>query len=336
MGRHKRVDVRAVKHWCRQILGGLVHLHGQHPPIFHLNLNCDNIFINGNNGEVKIGELGLAAMLWKQELTAPEFLAKADMYSFGVCVLEIINLGYPYEECSNPAQICNTHISGRKPAARLFAEKCLAAVCRGLSARELLNQPFLQTEEHGSVSGEDDFTSGISSSTLCSDGSFISSRASSDYLSDSEISLKGTMGDDGSISVRLKLTHKDGQMKCIRFPFDVHKDTAAGVATEIVAELNVGDQEAARIAEMIDVEIRLLVPQRKIGRFPKGGKKTSAECRPKMRERFKEIDEKEACVESLKKPNACLDELDFKELSILSEILNSKLKVKNNSVIKRT
>lgn len=33
--------------------------------MIHRDLKCDNIFVNGNNGEVKIGDLGLAAILRK-------------------------------------------------------------------------------------------------------------------------------------------------------------------------------------------------------------------------------------------------------------------------------
>ena len=57
------MDIKAVKNWCRQILRGLLYLHSHDPPIIHRDLKCDNIFVNGNQGEVKIGDLGLAAIL---------------------------------------------------------------------------------------------------------------------------------------------------------------------------------------------------------------------------------------------------------------------------------
>lgn len=63
--KHRRVNIRAVKHWCRQILSGLLYLHSRDPPVIHRDLKCDNIFVNGNQGEVKIGDLGLAAILRK-------------------------------------------------------------------------------------------------------------------------------------------------------------------------------------------------------------------------------------------------------------------------------
>lgn len=55
--------MRALKKWSRQILQGLLYLHGHDPPVIHRDLKCDNIFVNGNQGEVKIGDLGLAAIL---------------------------------------------------------------------------------------------------------------------------------------------------------------------------------------------------------------------------------------------------------------------------------
>ncbi len=61
--KHKHVDIRALKKWSRQILQGLLYLHSHDPPVIHRDLKCDNIFVNGNQGEVKIGDLGLAAVL---------------------------------------------------------------------------------------------------------------------------------------------------------------------------------------------------------------------------------------------------------------------------------
>ena len=61
--KHKHVDLRALKKWSRQILEGLSYLHSHDPPVIHRDLKCDNILVNGNQGEVKIGDLGLAAIL---------------------------------------------------------------------------------------------------------------------------------------------------------------------------------------------------------------------------------------------------------------------------------
>eukprot|EP01018_Ginkgo_biloba_P025529 Gb_22252 [translate_table: standard] len=168
--KHKHVDIRAVKNWSRQILRGLLYLHSHDPPIIHRDLKCDNIFVNGNQGEVKIGDLGLAAILRQAHaahsvIGTPEFMAPelyeeeynelVDIYAFGMCLLEMITFEYPYSECANAAQIYKKVTLGVKPAAldkvkdpevRQFVEKCLATVSKRLPARELLMDPFLQCE----------------------------------------------------------------------------------------------------------------------------------------------------------------------------------------------
>lgn len=79
---HKNVDMKAIKNWARQILRGLCYLHSHNPPIIHRDLKCDNIFINGNNGEVKIGDLGLAIVM--QQPTARSVIGIMLLVSAGV------------------------------------------------------------------------------------------------------------------------------------------------------------------------------------------------------------------------------------------------------------
>jgi len=119
--RHPRASAAAVRRWCRQILEGLAYLHAR--GIIHRDLKCDNIFVNGSQGQVKIGDLGLAAVVRRRgrgdparcvvgtpEFMAPEVYAedydeRADVYSFGMCVLEMVTLEYPYSECVHPVHI---------------------------------------------------------------------------------------------------------------------------------------------------------------------------------------------------------------------------------------
>nr|KAJ0222501.1 hypothetical protein LSAT_V11C200052980 [Lactuca sativa] len=98
--KHKTVDLKAIKKWARQILNGLHYLHSQNPPVIHRDLKCDNIFVNGNNGEIKIGDLGLATVMQqptaKSVIGTPEFMAPelyeeeynelVNIYSFGMCL----------------------------------------------------------------------------------------------------------------------------------------------------------------------------------------------------------------------------------------------------------
>lgn len=60
--RFKVMKIKVLRSWCRQILKGLQFLHTRTPPIIHRDLKCDNIFITGPTGSVKIGDLGLATL----------------------------------------------------------------------------------------------------------------------------------------------------------------------------------------------------------------------------------------------------------------------------------
>lgn len=60
--RFKEMKLKVLQRWSRQILKGLHFLHTRSPPIIHRDLKCDNIFITGPTGSVKIGDLGLATL----------------------------------------------------------------------------------------------------------------------------------------------------------------------------------------------------------------------------------------------------------------------------------
>lgn len=54
------------RRWAIQILNGLEYLHSQDPPIIHRDLKCDNIFINGTSGDLRIGDFGLSTAISKR------------------------------------------------------------------------------------------------------------------------------------------------------------------------------------------------------------------------------------------------------------------------------
>ncbi|KAF5461166.1 hypothetical protein F2P56_020985 [Juglans regia] len=164
--KHRHVSMKALKKWSRQILKGLDYLHTHEPCVIHRDLNCSNVFVNGNVGQVKIGDLGLAAIVGKSHsahsvLGTPEFMAPelyeedytemVDIYSFGMCILEMVTLEIPYSECDNIAKIYKKVSSGvrpqalskvKDPEARAFIEKCLAQPRARPNAAELLKDPF--------------------------------------------------------------------------------------------------------------------------------------------------------------------------------------------------
>lgn len=78
--KHKHIDDTVLKRWAWQIVQGLVYLHGHEPAIVHRDLKCDNIFVNGTSGVIKIGDLGLATMQrntsCQSVLGTPEFMVR--------------------------------------------------------------------------------------------------------------------------------------------------------------------------------------------------------------------------------------------------------------------
>lgn len=95
------------------------------------------------------------------ELGTPEFMApemyeevygpSVDIYSFGMCVLEMVTNETPYKECMNPAQIYKKVSKGIKPCSlnqianeqvRSFISECLKPKDERPSATELLKSEY--------------------------------------------------------------------------------------------------------------------------------------------------------------------------------------------------
>lgn len=327
--KHKHVDTKAIKNWARQILRGLVYLHSHVPPIIHRDLKCDNVFINGNNGEIKIGDLGLAIVM--QQPTArsvigtPEFMAPElyeeeyneliDVYSFGMCMLEMVTFEYPYNECKNPAQIYKKVISGIKPASlgkvvdpqiKGFIEKCLVPASQRLSAKELLEDPFLKLENpkepirlplllpnpsSKTLNIPSLPASGPSSMDIDTDYKQVPPSTCTESNSESpqcpilefqkmhknnEFRLRGKKEDDSSVSLTLRIADSCSRVRNIHFLFYLDSDTALSVAAEMVEQLELTDHDVAFIAKFIDYLIMKLLP----GWKPSSGYPSSGTASP--------------------------------------------------------
>jgi WNK lysine deficient protein kinase len=171
--KNKINKLRVIKQYCIEILNGLCYLHEHEPkPIIHRDLKCDNIFINSNNLDIRIGDLGLstplertytASVLGTPNYMAPELYKEhydtaVDIYAFGMCVLEMITQEKPYSECTSHAQIVYKVLQNEPPEAleRIKDPEVLEFIMLCLSpqkekrptARQLLNSPFLQNLEN--------------------------------------------------------------------------------------------------------------------------------------------------------------------------------------------
>ncbi|XP_020101333.1 probable serine/threonine-protein kinase WNK5 [Ananas comosus] len=285
--RYRRVDIRAVKNWARQILHGLVYLHGHDPPVIHRDLKCDNIFVNGHLGQVKIGDLGLAAVLRGSQsahsvIGTPEFMAPelyeedynelVDIYSFGMCMLEMLTSEYPYSECSNPAQIYKKVTSGKLPdayyriqdlEAKRFISRCLANASERSSARELLLDPFLLLDGHigPMLSLPNQATKHTAMAESINPGHTLEVCKPISAGKRTDMTITGRMDpDDDAIILKVQIADEQGEVRNIYFPFDIMSDTPIDVANEMVRELEITDRKPTEIAEMIAQEISILVP----------------------------------------------------------------------------
>ncbi|PHT48957.1 putative serine/threonine-protein kinase WNK7 [Capsicum baccatum] len=87
------------------------------------------------------------------EFYEEEYNELADIYSFGMCMLELVTFEDPYSECKNPAQIFKKVSSGVKPTSlgkvtdpqiKAFIEKCL--VPASLRVRNIHFNFYLYTD----------------------------------------------------------------------------------------------------------------------------------------------------------------------------------------------
>ncbi|XP_031224887.1 serine/threonine-protein kinase WNK3 isoform X2 [Mastomys coucha] len=251
--RFKVMKPKVLRSWCRQILKGLQFLHTRTPPIIHRDLKCDNIFITGPTGSVKIGDLGLATLMRtsfaKSVIGTPEFMApemyeehydeSVDVYAFGMCMLEMATSEYPYSECQNAAQIYRKVTSGIKPASfnkvtdpevKEIIEGCIRQnKSERLSIKDLLNHAFFAEDTGLRVE-----------------------LAEEDDCSNSSLALRLWVEDPK----KLKGKHKDNE--AIEFSFNLEADTPEEVAYEMVKSGFFHESDSKAVAKSIRDRVTLI------------------------------------------------------------------------------
>ncbi|XP_061523680.1 serine/threonine-protein kinase WNK1 isoform X10 [Phycodurus eques] len=273
--RFKVMKIKVLRSWCRQILKGLHFLHTRAPPIIHRDLKCDNIFITGPTGSVKIGDLGLAtlkrASFAKSVIGTPEFMApemyeekydeSVDVYAFGMCMLEMATSEYPYSECQNAAQIYRRVTSGVKPGSfdkvaipevKEIIEGCIRTnKDERYAIKILLNHAFFQEDTGVRVElAEED------------DGEMIAIKL---WLRIEDVK-------------KLKGKYKDNE--AIEFSFDLNKDVPEDVAQEMVESGYVAEGDHKTMAKAIKDRVSLIRrkrEQRQLVREEQAKRKLEAE-----------------------------------------------------------
>ncbi|XP_032893425.1 serine/threonine-protein kinase WNK1 isoform X12 [Amblyraja radiata] len=283
--RFKVMKIKVLRSWCRQILKGLHFLHTRTPPIIHRDLKCDNIFITGPTGSVKVGDLGLAtlkrASFAKSVIGTPEFMApemyeekydeSVDVYAFGMCMLEMATSEYPYSECQNAAQIYRRVTSGVKPASfdkvaipevKEIIEGCIRQnKDERYAIKDLLSHAFFQEDTGVRVElAEED------------DGEKLAIKL---WLRIEDIK-------------KLKGKYKDNE--AIEFSFDLERDVPEDVAQEMVESGFVAEGDHKTMAKAIKDRVSLI--------------KRKREQRQLVREKRKKLEEQQKKHDQLQQPKA--------------------------------
>jgi WNK lysine deficient protein kinase len=131
---HGEINRKVLGKWCKQILKALCFLHELTPAVAHGDIRCDNIFIIGETGNVKVGnfcliqppqEDSLLGTFGKTVSPVPPVVAfetrcaaarytppentrdtpAGDIYCFGMTLLEIVTKSVPYEEVTSVAEV---------------------------------------------------------------------------------------------------------------------------------------------------------------------------------------------------------------------------------------
>ncbi|KFO09897.1 Serine/threonine-protein kinase WNK2, partial [Balearica regulorum gibbericeps] len=277
--RFKVMKPKVLRSWCRQILKGLLFLHTRTPPIIHRDLKCDNIFITGPTGSVKIGDLGLAtlkrASFAKSVIGTPEFMApemyeehydeSVDVYAFGMCMLEMATSEYPYSECQNAAQIYRKVTCGIKPAS---FEKVTDP-----EIKEIIGECICKNKEE-----RYEIKDLLSHAFFAEDTGVRVELAEEDHGRKSSIALRLWVEDPK------KLKGKPKDNGAIEFTFDLEKETPDDVAQEMIDSGFFHENDLKIVAKSIRDRVALILWRReRIWPRMQSEERRDSECLEKLK-----------------------------------------------------
>uniref|UniRef100_A0A803MTB0 non-specific serine/threonine protein kinase n=1 Tax=Chenopodium quinoa TaxID=63459 RepID=A0A803MTB0_CHEQI len=226
----------AIKNWCRQILTALHHLHTKHNvPVVHRDLKIENIYVNGNVGRVKLGYFGFALHLDDEkrytgydgipETLSPDILSKsdyleaADIFSFGLTILQILSKEVLYSECESRKLVFDK-IKKREPPAvlysvkdseiRRFIDKCLRHKSDRPKANDLLMDSFLADDDVSETST----AVGISAATVQTLRETVRDQVARLQGEKSDVTTSGSQGGNSSDS---RIVESDLSRRYVRY-----------------------------------------------------------------------------------------------------------------------
>ena len=164
----KKLKVKLVKKWLKQILSALDFLHSNN--LIHHDIKSKNILVDRISGDLKLGDLIFAEKgengfftkyVGKEEYMAPEvkegkYTFKADIYSLGLTIVQFITMEKPYKEYCRKKELYEAKKKGIYPLAfnkikneeiKNFISLCLKPEKERPSCKELLNNSWLNDKD---------------------------------------------------------------------------------------------------------------------------------------------------------------------------------------------
>ncbi|XAR67968.1 Non-specific serine/threonine protein kinase [Bertholletia excelsa] len=204
-----------------------------------------------------------------QALYEEEYNELVDIYSFVTCLLELATFKYPYAECANAAPIYKKVYKGIKPASlekvkyvgvRAFMQKCIVKITDKLTAKELLMD---------SCGGLDEDNKLLRQTLPCNPNTSVCPVLLTEQIErfegfsargKSSLHSAGSRKGPNTIFWNLRIADSAGSYTEYPFPLKFEIDTPISVASEMVEELNLTDQDMSFIAAMINSEFCSYVP----------------------------------------------------------------------------
>ena len=161
----KKLKVKLVKKWIKQLLSALDYLHSNN--FIHHDIKSQNILIDRITGNIKLGDLICAEKLGEQgyftkyigteEFMAPEvkegkYTFKADIYSLGLTIIQFITMEKPYKEFNRKKSLYLAKKRGEYPLIfkeikneqiKNFISLCLKEEKERPTCKELLQNKWL-------------------------------------------------------------------------------------------------------------------------------------------------------------------------------------------------
>ncbi|KAI5150678.1 WNK lysine deficient protein kinase [Enteropsectra breve] len=265
---------KLIRKWGRQILEGIKYLHTQDPPIIHRDIKNENIFVNSSQGEIKIGDLGIAKEKKNKRYTivgTPNFMAreifegegyteKVDVYAFGMCLIEMATGVSPYGELSNSGEIYKNVLQGVLPHAlhtlqsnclKSLILSCLLPVPNRFSAAQCLEHHY--------------FTQ-----TPACDGTCIPRECATVLpisSSDAEMKLSLIAFTDPVIVFQIFLVESS---RFIKFDYDLNEDTVQKVSTELIKEKIIKSEFIEAFSELLKKGVEKALEMKNAGHLKDG------------------------------------------------------------------